>query len=268
MKPAASTGRPADGYVDALLASGRYTFTTEEATRAFGTSEVAARAALRRLAARSRIAMPLRGFHVIVPPEYRKLGCLPPEQFVPQLMEVLGLHYYAALLTAAQYHGSAHQRPQRFQVAVATNRKRITCGLVEVEFVARKEVARVPVKSLSTPRGPLRVSSVEATLLDVVGYVDHVGGLDQAAAVVGDLGGQVDGAALVEVAGTAPVSWSQRLGYLLDLFGHAARANALASFVRENAGDVVPLAPSEPAKRTSRVSRWRLDANVEVDAEP
>ena len=36
--------------------------------------------------------MAFRGFCVIVPPEYRRLGCLPPEQFVLQLMEHHGLH--------------------------------------------------------------------------------------------------------------------------------------------------------------------------------
>jgi hypothetical protein len=60
----------------------------------------------------------MRGFHVIVPPEYRSLGCLPPEQFAPALMETLGMPYYAGLLSAAQFHGAAHQRPQVFQVVV------------------------------------------------------------------------------------------------------------------------------------------------------
>jgi predicted transcriptional regulator of viral defense system len=266
VKPEAAA-RPAASYIDALAARGRYEFTTEEATRAFGVSDVAARAALRRLAARGRIAMPVRGFHVIVPPEYRKLGCLPPEQFVPQLLGRLKLSYYVALLSAAQYHGAAHQRPQRFQVAVAKNRKPIACGAVEVEFIARKEVANVATKSLSTPRGPMLVSSIEATALDLVGYVNHVGGLDQAATVIGDLAEKVDGVALVAVANTAPVAWSQRLGYLLDLLGHEDRAEPLAAFVKENAGDVVALSPSEPTKHAKRVARWRLDANVVVEPE-
>jgi hypothetical protein len=36
----------------------------------------------------------------IVPPEYRSLGCLSPEQFIPQLMKHLGLEYYVGLLSA------------------------------------------------------------------------------------------------------------------------------------------------------------------------
>ena len=66
--------------------------------------------------------MPFRGFHLIVPPEYRALGCLPADQFVPQLMEHLGLVYYAGLLSAASLHGAAHQAPMVFQTIVADNR--------------------------------------------------------------------------------------------------------------------------------------------------
>jgi len=42
---------------------------------------------LSRLAAKGAIASPAREFYLIVPPEYRGLGCLPAEQFVPALME-------------------------------------------------------------------------------------------------------------------------------------------------------------------------------------
>src|SRR5580692_2061428 len=66
-----------------------------------------------------------------------------------------------------------HHSPQRFQVAVAKNRSEIVCGSVEVEFVARKEIARVPTVPFNTPRGPIRVASVEATALDLIGYPTH-----------------------------------------------------------------------------------------------
>ena len=46
---------------------------------------------------------------MVVPPEYRRLCCPPADRFVPQLMEHLGLAYYAALLTAGRYYGAAHQ---------------------------------------------------------------------------------------------------------------------------------------------------------------
>ncbi len=257
----------AETFIDAMVAEGRYTFATKEATRALSVSPVAARAALRRLAEKGRIAQPVRGFHLIIPPEYRRIGCLPPEQFIPQLMMWLGERYYVAILSAAQYHGAAHQRPQRFQVVVAKNRAPIACGSVEVEFIARKKIARVPTVDVNTPRGPVRIASVEATALDVIGYPSHVGGLDNAATVISELAEKIDPKALVKVAKTAPVSWSQRLGHVLDLLGHEAKTELLATFVRKNAGDVISLVPSARPRRACRVAKWRLDANVEVESE-
>jgi hypothetical protein len=52
------------------------------------------RAQLRRLKEQGLIAEPVRGFLVIVPPEYRHLGCLPAEQFVPQLMAIAAEPYW------------------------------------------------------------------------------------------------------------------------------------------------------------------------------
>jgi predicted transcriptional regulator of viral defense system len=111
------------------------------------------------------------------------------------------------------------------------------------------------------------ISSIEATALDLVGYPDHVGGLDQAVTVIAELVERIDGPRLAAVAKTAPVSWSQRLGHLLDLLGEKKRAEPLAAFVRKRGGDVIMLAPSVTKKRARRDPRWRLDVNVDVEAE-
>ncbi|MGD0075507.1 MAG: type IV toxin-antitoxin system AbiEi family antitoxin [Candidatus Binataceae bacterium] len=71
----------------------------------------------------------------------------------------LNLSYYAGLLSAAQYHGAVHQRPQEFQVFVARNRRPIRCGAVRVAFIARKRLADVPVQSFNMPRGTALVST-------------------------------------------------------------------------------------------------------------
>src|SRR5262245_7665314 len=115
-------------YLQDLQSRGRYCFSTEEAARAVGGSITAVRAALRRLKSKGEIADPHRGFHVIVPPEYRQLGCLPADEFVPQLMAHVSEPYYVALLSAAAYHGAAHQKPQVLQVMVPRRRRPIVCG--------------------------------------------------------------------------------------------------------------------------------------------
>ena len=150
-------------YIDDLLASGRSTFTTDDAVRAMGVSVPAARAAMRRLKEKGAVADPYRGFHVVVPPQYRRLGCRPAEQFIPQLMAHLGEPYYAALLTAAGYHGAGHQAPMVFQVMVPKVRRGLVCGEVRVDFVARKNMEQTSVIERNTETGTLRIASAEAT---------------------------------------------------------------------------------------------------------
>jgi predicted transcriptional regulator of viral defense system len=179
-------------YVESLASSGRYHFTSAQAQSALGASADAVKLALHRLGKQDRIASPARGFYVIVPPEYRSLGCLPADQFIPALMAHLKLPYYAGLLSAAQYYGAAHHRPQEFQVFLEKNRRPLKCGAVRVVFIARKQLKDVPVRQFNPPRGMINVSTPEATAIDLAGYPDHTGGLDQSATVLSELAENID----------------------------------------------------------------------------
>ncbi len=251
-----------------LAAGGRHHFTSSELRSALGVSEAAARQALSRLAARGEIASPARGFYVIVPPEYRRLGCLPADQFVPALMEHRNIRYYAGLLSAAQYHGAAHHRPQEFQVVIEKSRPAILCGTVRVAFTARRNLAAVPVESFNNPRGTVVVSTVEATAVDLVGYMHRAGGLDRVAGVLSELGGDMDPERLVEASKSASILWAQRLGYLLEHVGAGDKAVPLKAHVRQHARNFTKLLPGASADCTRRSGDWRLfvNANVETDA--
>jgi predicted transcriptional regulator of viral defense system len=248
-----------------LASRGRYHFTTNEAAALLGSSVVAARAALRRLQHKGVIATPHRGFHMIVPPEYRRIGCLPAEQFMPQLMQHLGLDYYAALLTAGRYHGAAHQQPQVFQVVVAKNRTAIACGDVRVAFVARHNVADMPTARFNTPRGHLVVSTREATAFDLVGYPQHAGGLDNVTTVLSELAEILDPEILASLAPLSPVPWAQRLGYLLDQVGAAEKTEPLARYVADTVNEATSLVPSRALEDGPYDARWRLTINVQVE---
>jgi len=253
-------------YITELAANGRHHFTIGDALQALGGSLVAVRAALRRLSRRREISSPYRGFHVILPPEYRNLGCLPAEQFIPHLMQYLRAQYYVALLSAAELHGAAHQRPQRFQVMVAKNRRPINCGNVRVQFVARHDLAKTPVVEMNTPRGRMRLSSREATLLEIVGYADQCGGLDHAASVLAELVESVDPSMLLAAARLCPIVWSQRLGYLLEATDHRGElAAVLADHVCEHARTVGPLVRAKPLTGAPRAARWKLAINETVE---
>lgn len=254
-------------FIDGLAAKGRYHFATAEAIAAVGASPVSVRAAIRRLREKGHLAMPHRGFHVIVPPEYRSIGCLPAEQFVPQLMEHLGLVYYVGLLSAASLHGAAHQAPMVFQTITAENRPKIRCGRVHVEFVARGNVAEIPVVKMNTLRGTLRASTPEATAFDLAGYPGHAGGLSNVVTVLAELAEKMEAAKLLSESRHSPLPWAQRLGYLLERAGAANLTAPLAEHVAVRAKEYVPLRPRKSVARASRDGRWQVVVNEAIEAD-
>jgi predicted transcriptional regulator of viral defense system len=254
-------------FISGLMAVGRYSFTTEEAIGVFGVSAVAARAALRRLRQKDELAMPYKGFYVIVPPEFRNIGCLPASHFIPDLMNHLKETYYTGLLSAAEYSGAAHQRPQVFQVVVSQNKPEMICGKVRVQFIARKNVAKIPTHDFKTPRGYLKVSTPAATAFDLVGYAHHAAGLDHVATVLSELAEQLNGETLRQVADFSPIAWAQRLGYLLDVVGAQDKTEELAEYIAQKKPVTVPLVRSQSFRGFSSLKRWRIWVNAKVEAE-
>ena len=254
-------------YIEGLASRGRYHFSTAQIRKALVVSSPAALNALNRLARQGLIASPAKSFYVITPPEYKSLGCLPAEQFIPALMKQRELSYYAGLLSAAQYYGAAHHRPQSFQVFTAKNRRPIECGKVRAVFIARKNIELVPVRSFNTPRGTLAVSSPEATAIDLAGYPKHAGGLDQVATVLAELAESIDPELLPEAAKTAPLPWAQRLGYLLSLVGASEITGPLRAYVREHVNVYTKLLAGNKQTSGRRDQDWKLHINAEVEPE-
>lgn len=254
-------------FISELAAKGRSCFSFEDIEKLTSSSPMAIKAALRRLSKKGEIAMPYRGFYVIIPPEYRAIGCLPAEQIIPDLMEHLKEVYYTGLLSAAEYHGAAHHRPQVFQVVVAKSRRPIRCGKVRVEFIFRKNAASIPTQPRNTPAGILKIATPEATALDLIGYVGRCAGLDNVATVLTELAEKIDVKRLIEVAELSPVAWVQRVGYLLNLIGEQKKAEALLDYIRNKRPLPTPLMPGISIKGAKKDSRWQVFVNTEVEPE-
>lgn len=264
-----SEANPLNGrdFITGLAASGRYHFTSSEAQSALGVSNNATKLVISRLTKQHLVASPSRGFYVVLPPEYQALGCLPADQFIPALMKHWEQSYYVGLLSAAQYYGAAHHRPQEFQVVIAKKHRSIECGVVRVSFITRKRLTDVPVQSFNTPRGTILVSTPEATAVDIVGYYYHVGGLDQVATILVDLSERIDPDKLVLAAHTAPIAWAQRLGYLLEQVGVGEKTIGLKAYVRQYAKEASPLLPKKEHRDSPRSEDWKLYINTEVEVE-
>jgi predicted transcriptional regulator of viral defense system len=256
-------------YLERLQASGRYTLTRPEVRREWKGSAEALQKSLRRLAVKRRIAVPRRGFYVIVPTEYRGVGAPPPTWFIDDLMRFLQCPYYVGLLSAAAIHGAGHQQPQEFQVVTGRQLRPVEVGRGRIRFFVNRRLHRTAVTDVKTETGSMRVSTPESTALDLLRYPESVGHLGDVAAVLADLAEAMKPSRLAaEARATGEVASTQRLGYLLDRVGAASLAEPLARLVREHRPWAVALRPDRPAQGKSRDTRWNVLVNADVDVEP
>ena len=260
--------RPLSSLVDDLQAQGRYTFVDEDVAGRAGRSAVGLEAALRRLRHHGRIVSPRRGFHVIVPTEYRAAACPPATWFIADLMRFLDQPYYVGLLSAAAIHGAAHQQPMVFQVMTDRPTRSVTAGRVRIEFHVSSAVRDAPTLDVQTETGTMRVATPEATALDLVRYPAPSGYLNNVATVLTELAEKLDAVKLAALAPSYAVPEAQRAGFLLDFVGYSQLADPLADWLKDRRCRAVALRPDVPAGDCTIDPRWRVIVNevVEVDA--
>ncbi len=256
-----------ESFVDATQAAGRYAFDAEELRGAVTLSPEGVRAALRRLEDRGRIVRPSarRGFFVIVPPEYRTLGAPPFAWWLDAFMRHIDRpDYYVGLLTAAEWHGSAHYAIQETQVVVSRQLRPARVGRERICFVTNSNAARTPVENKAFDAGYVRVSTPEATAVDLVRYARLVGGPSRIATVLSEL--KLTSSALshaVEVAGD--VTAAQRLGFLLEVAGQQVASRAVARYLETHEHRTRPLVPGGATGDADIAAPWDVVVNASVE---
>jgi predicted transcriptional regulator of viral defense system len=254
--------------VDSYQASGRYVVTREQALAAMEVSNEAMKKAVQRLVARRRLAVVRRGFFVIVPVEYREAGAPPPTWFIDDLMRFHGQPYYVGLLSAAALHGAAHHQPQEFQVVTNVQVRPAVVGRARIRFFRKQDIERTPTVQMKTETGTIRVSTPEATALDLLRYLEAAGHLGNVVTVLAGLAEKIDAKRLVVVAkAEGDVTTAQRLGYLLEQVDAGEVGAALAAWIAKRRPRFVPLRSARAVRREVRDQRWRLLVNERVEAE-
>jgi predicted transcriptional regulator of viral defense system len=256
------------GLVDVLQAEGRYTFARTEAMAALKVNSLVLKKAVMRLAAKKRIVVPKRGFYVIVPLEYRTAGSPPPSWFIDDLMRHLGRPYYVGVLSAAGLHGAAHQQPQEFQVVTDVALRPIVAGRSRIRFMGKRHHDRTLMAELKTETGTMRVSTPEATAIDLLRYASAAGGLGNAATVLAELAERIDPGRLANAARLdGELAYAQRLGYLIGVIGAGERVDELAKLVAEKKPRITPLRPGRSQKGCPVDRRWRVAVNEEIEVD-
>ncbi|MBU4201388.1 MAG: type IV toxin-antitoxin system AbiEi family antitoxin [Verrucomicrobia bacterium] len=257
-----------EAWVEALPSQGRYSFTRNEAMNVFGLNRKAFNRSAGRLSARKKIARIHGKFYVVVPLEHAAVGVVPADWFIVKLMEHLGRPFYVGALSAAEYHGAAHQRPQRYQVVTDRPLRDIACRGVGVRFFVKKNLRGTPVQRFKGVTGYIPVSTPEATAIDLIRYSRRVGGLDQVLTVLQELGEVLNPVKLVAAAKLdGNVAYAQRLGWLLEKSAFAAKVVRLAHWVSGRKPLPAKLEPSVPLRGSVRDKRWNLWINSEVEGD-
>lgn len=254
-------------YAEALQAKGRYWFTKAEATKSLKISEPAFNKAAIRLARQTKIARIKNGFYTIIPPEFRNTKSLPATYFIDALMQFQKQPYYIGVLSAASLHGAAHQSPQELQVVTSRPLKLIEIGSARIRFLTKKDIESTPTLKMKTPTGYINVSTIEATILDLLRYVRIAGHLDNVTTAVAELIEHVNSGELIKIAESErELSYVQRLGFLLDQFSlNKILSRGLHKLIEKRKPPFVYLRPDQRAGITEKNQKWNVFVNTSVE---
>lgn len=249
-------------FIHEQINRGRWVFTFDDYRRKFGINPKDALAILRR---RGQILSPARGLYVIVPEELRLSGRLPAERYINNLMGYFKVPYYVGLLSAASFHGAAHQSPQVFQVMTYPSRRNILVNQNRIVFYRKMNIELIPTDLRKTVTGYFRISTPEATFFDLVQFNRRLGGLDHVALVTSELVERLSKRVLSQAAVNYPVPVVQRSGYLLDILGFDDLAGVLSRYIRKINPIYTYLDPSGVRNREPKNTRWGIIINEEIN---
>ncbi len=256
-------------FVNELHAEGRYTFTKDEIAGVYQGNKDALKLALRRVVKKGRIALIRRGFYVVIPYEYFNSGILPPQLFIDDLMNFIGLPYYVALASAGTLYGASHQQVQALHVMIPKPRRDITAHGLKIRFFVKKNFQSGGRTKYKTDTGYIEISSPELTALDLVAYEARIGGIQRVLTILTELYGKMQSVKLAdEAVRYTSITSAQRLGYLLELVSSRTKLTEnLASRIASMSPPYTLLQPGIDYKKGERNARWKLIINAEVESE-
>ena len=165
----------------------------------------------------------------------------------------------------AAIHGAAHQQPMVFQVITDRATRPARAGRVRIDFHKSRNVERAPVAEVQTETGSMRVSTPEATAVDLVRFVAAAGHTSNVATVLGELSEKLDPAAFEKLANSYAVPEVQRCGYLFEQLGEYELAKPLAERLAKRRYRPVALVQGKTLGKIPADTKWRVLPNERVE---
>lgn len=203
--------------------------------------------------------------YLIVPAEQEHYGAPPVTWWIDDCLKRIEPHYYIALLSAAQYWGSAHYAIQETQVIVSRPHPPLSPGKLKINFFSKKMISSTPTVSVTTGVAPWRVSTREATLLDLIRHQAEVGGIESIARIAKDFAPQLNLRGItVALDAMNQVSVAQRLGFILEHLHLTRPAQKVEDWLRSRRITRQPLALRD--KDNSRPIQTNVKWGIHYDA--
>jgi len=258
-------------WLKGLQARGRNSFSLSEVQSNLTNYSVAAvKLALNRLSKKGTIVSIHKGFYIFIPPQYASRGILPPPMFLDHLMKHLERPYYVALLSAAAFHGAAHQQPQEyfvvtnFPVLRPTRRRSL-----KINYTSIKSFPGQLIEKRKTEAGYMNISSLGLTAADLVQYEKRIGGMNRASTVLKELAETMQASDITSsLVAHSHTTVLQRLGYLLEFECSAKElSDVLYAQITHRHPKIfrIPLQTSSPTKGFSSLNRWKVIVNISIE---
>ena len=260
-------------WVEYQLSLGKYGFSLGTLREEFPErSATALKFSLKRLSDKKKILSIYKGYYLIIPPQYAGKGILPPVLFVDDLMDYLQRPYYLGLLTAAAFHGAAHQRPQETFVMTVLPPLRTTMKKgIRIHYISIRRIPEELLEKRKTETGYINISNPALTATDLIQFEKRAGGLMRVTTVLDELAETLAPASFNRtLLRHAPVKTLQRLGYLLEFI---CQKKELADTLFKEMMELnlrlyrTPLKASGKTKGFSSRNRWKVIVNTEIETD-
>lgn len=254
--------------IEELQAGGNRVFTVDEAAKHLGLPRPNTLIILSGLKKQKRIISLTKGVYSLWHPSERKWG-LHPLPVIDDLMSKKKIPYYVGLLSAADYHGAAHHKPQVLQVIVPKQIHLRAASKLRISFYVQSQFPQKGLVKGSTAAGYFYYSSPELTALDVICYERACAGFRNVCLVIKDLINKLDAKRLREMITLYPIaSCVQRLGYLLEFFkAPKDLVKPLQGWVKKKK-TLAPVALTPVCPKKGRLHKiWKVIANTYVETE-
>lgn len=257
-------------YIKQLLSFEEFAFSLGELRKSIEKSETSIKSELSRLIEKHEILNLRKGFYLIIPPRYSKLGQLPIQLYIDKLFKSLDRCYYLGLYSAAKFHGAGHQQSQRDYVMTQKPKLYdIKKETIDIRYFTTSNWPDGNIIERKSDAGIFKISSPALTAVDLIHHQTKLGGLNRMLANLEELSEEITFDDLQELLKWYPQkSTLQRLGFLLEQF--QVKPN-ITNLIRHYLSNInyypVLLSPNSNQKAGSVDNQWKVDVNVKLESD-